>query len=243
MERKNFMFYLNWEEQINLMTDPELRKFILNLIRYHKGEPVELVSKVDKLTWAGIVPALEANNIKYEERIKANRENGKKGGAPIGNKNAKKEITTQNNPNNPIKDNREVISDNREEINENGEMLTDDSQLENGNSEEDKSEKINDNSSNYTGNYTGAILGKNEVEEINNNINSSFDGTDVNYQKYLFKFAVREKLQEKILATGYLKDGLFKYLKNNELKSIQQRMDPEEYKSVEPLLLEYLSFQ
>jgi len=81
------MFYHNWDEQIELMTDAELRNFIKNLIRYDKGEDVILNTKEEKLCWLGIVSALEINKQKWMTKS----ENGKLGGAPIGNRNAIKE--------------------------------------------------------------------------------------------------------------------------------------------------------
>lgn len=81
------MFYHNWDEQIDLMTEAELRNFIKNLIRYDKGENVVLNTKEEKLCWLGIVSGLEINKQKWITKS----ENGKLGGAPIGNKNAIKE--------------------------------------------------------------------------------------------------------------------------------------------------------
>lgn len=127
---------MNWELQVDLMDDAELRRFIKNLFRNTKGEEVELPTREEKLCWLGIAPALECNKIRYEQTVERNRKNGKLGGAPKGNQNAKKEestqynpsgcsenkittITTQNNPNNPIIDKREKINENRKILNEN----------------------------------------------------------------------------------------------------------------------------
>jgi hypothetical protein len=85
--KKSFMFYHNWDEQIDLMTEAELRNFIKNLIRYDKGEDVILNTKEEKLCWLGIVSGLEINKQKWITKS----ENGKLGGAPVGNKNAIKE--------------------------------------------------------------------------------------------------------------------------------------------------------
>lgn len=128
------MFYHNWKEQIDLMTEAELRNFINNLIRYDKGEEVILNTKEEKLCWLGIRLGLEINKNKYENICIRNRTNAQKAGAPIGNKNASrennrkqlnleksssdisgKEKTIQNNPNQSKQsDNREQIIDNRE---------------------------------------------------------------------------------------------------------------------------------
>jgi hypothetical protein len=127
MEKKSFLFYLNWKDQIDDLDDQELRRLINNLIKYHSGEEVDLQTKIDRLVWKGILPGLEANQDKYEKKVQANRENGKLGGAPKGNQNASKEKTTQINPEQPKQ------PDKREKINE---------RLVNGNREERKIEKI-----------------------------------------------------------------------------------------------------
>lgn len=124
-----FMFYMNWKKQIDELDDQELRRLINNLINYHLDEEIELLTKVDKLVWNGILPGLEANQDKYEKRILANRENGSKGGAPEGNQNARKD---KNNPNQPKQpDNREQVNDNSKNINSNSEK------------EKEKKEEIN----------------------------------------------------------------------------------------------------
>lgn len=144
MTQKSFLFYLNWEQQVDLMKDDELRRFIKNLCRYARGEDVELTSREEQLCWLGIVPALEINKVKYDKKSEANRENGKSGGAPKGNQNASKSKTTQNNPNNPIKDKSKKTnekskkeSDNGEYSNENWEKKTGKSQLETENRQDE----------------------------------------------------------------------------------------------------------
>jgi len=134
-----FMFYMSWEQQVDLMTDVELRRFIKNLCRYAEGEPIELPTREEKLCWLGILPALKINDEKYEKKVQANRENGKLGGAPKGNQNASKDKTTQINPEQPkqpdkreqINDNSKMETDNRKKINENREEIIDNTKLEN----------------------------------------------------------------------------------------------------------------
>jgi hypothetical protein len=81
-EKKSFMFYNSWGSQLEVLSDKELRRFINNLISYHTGKEVNLISKSDKLIWNGVLPGLEVNNIKYQQKVNRNRENGKKGGRP-----------------------------------------------------------------------------------------------------------------------------------------------------------------
>ena len=130
MEKKSFLFYLNWKDQIDDLDDQELRRLINNLIKYHLGEEIELPTKIDRIVWKGILPGLEANQDKWDRKVQANRENGKLGGAPKGNGNARKEKINPEQPKQP---------DNREQENDKSEMEIDNSKETN-----DKSEMEND---------------------------------------------------------------------------------------------------
>ena len=57
-ERLSFMFYTSWSSQLEVLSDKELRRFIENLICFHRGTEVNLKSKPDKLVWNGVLPAL-----------------------------------------------------------------------------------------------------------------------------------------------------------------------------------------
>lgn len=114
---------------MELMNDEQLRRFMYNLCKYHEEKDVELTSDFEKAIWFGIEPALKTNNKKYEARAEKSRENGKLGGAPLGNQNARKEDAVQNNLKQPKQpkqpDNREEISEKGKEINDNSEMIKD----------------------------------------------------------------------------------------------------------------------
>jgi hypothetical protein len=245
MERKSFMVYMTWEEQVDLMEDAELRRFIKNLFRFHKGEDVELPSRTEKLTWLGIQPALITNWDKYEQKVAAGKENGKKGGAPLGNQNASKSKTTQNNPNNPIKDKREQITGKSKKLKEKREKTNDNGKLENGNQKLEKEEI--EQSTDFTGTstsqyfceYTGTCLLKQEIDDINQLINTRFKDAQPEGKDTMFKSYVKELLQQKILSTGYFKSELFDYFNPRYINSIKQRLEPEQYEIVEPLLAEY----
>ncbi len=171
MEKSSFLFYLNWEQQVDLMEDDELRRFIKNLCRDARGEEADLPTKAERLCWLGIAPALAINKVKYEKRVESNRENGKLGGAPKGNQNAKKMETTQNNPNNPTIDNSKEVTGNSKEDNdknkeetENRKKQSDKSKDETGNSKQD-----NDKSKEKTNNYEETTV-KSEMKHTGTNI-------------------------------------------------------------------------
>ena len=137
-EKKSFLFYHSWKSSIDLIDDSTLRKFVNNLISYHEGAELVLESVEDNLLWNGVLPALELNNLKYNERIEKNRENGKKGGRPR-KINAKKEepnglFDKPKKPNGlfdkPKKpDNSKKLIVNRKNLNENTEDIIDNREL------------------------------------------------------------------------------------------------------------------
>ena len=94
--RESFIFYKSFYDSIKEL-DPKDQVLIYNAIFEHQfyGNEVEL-NNVSKSIFKLIIPLLEANNKRYE--------NGKKGGAPKGNQNARKykqEETTKNNQKQP----------------------------------------------------------------------------------------------------------------------------------------------
>jgi hypothetical protein len=222
MEKKSFLFYLNWEQQIDLMNDVELRNFIKNLCRFTNGEEVELKTREEKLCWLGILPALENNKVKYEKKVESNRENGKLGGAPKGNQNARKEETTQNNPNNLIRDNSKEINDNSKERIEKRLEKNEKRKLENENWEE-----LNDNCKNEK-EITGTNnTGPNEltIEELQNeNLRISTDF-----------YKIRKELSK----AGMIGDQLLKLVDDKDFSTIETKIGKEKLEQISPLIEEY----
>jgi len=106
----SFLFYTSWKDQIEEMNDDELRRFINNLINYHTGDEVELITRIDKFIWNGVLPALIKNQSNWNRKRTAAIENGKKGGRPSkptetqdNLKNPMGYLETQHNLNNPQK--------------------------------------------------------------------------------------------------------------------------------------------
>ena len=99
---------------MNMMNDQQVRRFINNLCNYTEGKEAEFPTELEKALWIGVLPSLKINDEKYERVLERNRKNGQQGGAPLGNQNARREETTQINPNNPISDKSKVITGNSE---------------------------------------------------------------------------------------------------------------------------------
>jgi hypothetical protein len=125
-EKVRFMFYTNWEKQLLKLNLEQRWTFVHNLIKYHSNrvDEIELPDLVDEMLWDGILPALEINQRKWEERANRSRENGKKN---LGN------VSINNNPKEPEKT-QQVISEPKEPVN--SKMLIVNSKLENENSKQ-----------------------------------------------------------------------------------------------------------
>lgn len=94
-KKKSFVFYRSYLDAAARMTDEQRLKFFDALISYGLDRtPVQDTGDVlIDIAFDFVVPLLDANYKKYED--------GKKGGAPKGNKNAKKK-TTKNNQKQPL---------------------------------------------------------------------------------------------------------------------------------------------
>ncbi|MFV0392073.1 MAG: DUF6291 domain-containing protein [Paludibacteraceae bacterium] len=90
MQKKSFVFYETWEENISDLNDASQLKIYKAITGFaFKGEIPDL-NPVEKMAFKFIKGDLERALEKYKVKTETNRENGKKGGAPKGNQNAKK---------------------------------------------------------------------------------------------------------------------------------------------------------
>lgn len=96
---RSFVFYETYLNSIEELEDEELELEVFRLISHYGIEGV-IINDVSK-TAKSIFRAHQFNIDKSLERRKIAIENGLKGGAPIGNDNAKKDKTTENNQNQP----------------------------------------------------------------------------------------------------------------------------------------------
>ena len=97
-ERKSFVFYGSYDEAIRMLESPEQRDLLYRAIADFglRGiYPEDTGDKLVDMALKFVRPLIDAN-LERKERA---RENGKYGGAPKGNQNARK--TTQNHPKQP----------------------------------------------------------------------------------------------------------------------------------------------
>ena len=97
----NFMVDLALKDFVNVLGDAQAGKLFKLLFMYAEGQEINesKLNSTTRLAFNAFKPGIDKGIKKYLSTIKRNRENGKKGGAPKGNQNAKKQSkTTQNNP-------------------------------------------------------------------------------------------------------------------------------------------------
>lgn len=82
-------------ECLKELDDQTLAKVMRMIFDWYDEKPVEPQTQIEKFAWKLILPRLESNKESYLALIERNKENGKKGGAPIGNKNASRNKTTE----------------------------------------------------------------------------------------------------------------------------------------------------
>ena len=100
--KRSFVFNIDWRDV--LMDYPaEVRYEVYDaIIEYAASGKLLDLKPLAKMAFSFIKKEMDYNNERYIEKVEKNRENGKKGGAPKGNRNAKKTKTkttetTQNN--------------------------------------------------------------------------------------------------------------------------------------------------
>lgn len=94
------LFYYEWEESFEELSDSEYRQMIQAIQKYAKsGELPKFEDRTMRSVFKLVRKAIDRNTERYDKKCQKNKENGKLGGAPKGNQNAKRKTTetTQNN--------------------------------------------------------------------------------------------------------------------------------------------------
>lgn len=107
--KKSFLLYVSSRVLFEMLSPEDCKKLILAIFDYNiDGKLLESESDVVKIAFEVMRQYMDENNERYEARCKANKENGKKGGAPRGNSNARKkkspktpQVVSEENPDNP----------------------------------------------------------------------------------------------------------------------------------------------
>jgi hypothetical protein len=103
MSKDNIIFYRQWWETIRELT-PEQQSVAYDALLRFAFDGVEPTDAIARAVTTTMRSTILRDREKYERVCERNRANGKRGGAPRGNENARKERiekTTQNNPKQP----------------------------------------------------------------------------------------------------------------------------------------------
>lgn len=105
-EKASFIIYKSWEDAFSMLSNEEQAQMMRNLFLWHRNEEPVLNTPSLKLVWSLIEFNLIQNAENYDKRSETSARNGKLGGAPKGNTNAKKQPiqpnSTYNNPNDNV---------------------------------------------------------------------------------------------------------------------------------------------
>lgn len=94
--RKSFVFYADWMQSVGPLPKEIRLEIYEAIIRYATKEEISELSPMAFVAFQFIRATIDRDTEKYELKVAANRENGRRGGRP------KKEEITQDNPNNPV---------------------------------------------------------------------------------------------------------------------------------------------
>lgn len=99
MKRDTYIVFGEWEDDLEDLNDEEIAALTKAFFKYVRtGEKPTFKDRMVRSCWRKIQQAEDRANAAYDEKCERNRRNGKKGGAPVGNRNATKQPkTTENN--------------------------------------------------------------------------------------------------------------------------------------------------
>lgn len=127
MAKKFIKLWDSYSEYFEPLSDAEVGRLVRAMINYSKDGTLPQLSGNERFVWGPIRREMDEDAEKMESFISKQAENGKKGGAPVGNSNARKQPkTTQNSPNQPktiqtTQDKGERIKDKGQRIKDIGE--------------------------------------------------------------------------------------------------------------------------
>lgn len=118
MAKDSFILYKSFYKPISRLSDKQLGRLFRAIFKYQLGEEVTVEEDIE-MAFGFFINQFEIDETKYHGIVERNRNNGRKGGAPIGNCNAKLKQpkqpsglnstqTTQNKPNDNDNDNDNV---------------------------------------------------------------------------------------------------------------------------------------
>lgn len=105
MASSSFIVYQEYEKYLQFLTDEEAGRLLKALFAFNAGEVVDIENPTVGIAYTAITSQMTRDKEKYEKRVQANRDNGKKGGRPPKEErkenNSAKPSETQDNPAKP----------------------------------------------------------------------------------------------------------------------------------------------
>lgn len=86
MDKQSFLFYYEYRQYFSLLTDAELGKLTRAIMDYEEFGTKPLLKGKVQMAFSAIRLRLDFDRQKYTTKCVSNRENGKKGGRPSGQK-------------------------------------------------------------------------------------------------------------------------------------------------------------
>ena len=86
----SFILYTSYYALIEGLTDEQLGQLTRAIFLYARDGKIIKLDPVVRMAFGFIIDDIKRNKAKYEEKVERWRENGRKGGAPKGNQNARK---------------------------------------------------------------------------------------------------------------------------------------------------------
>ena len=94
MAKNTVLIYTEWLETLNELSLEERGVILTAILHYQSGLELPEMDKVLRMVFIPIRQSIDRDNANYIIKCEKNRENGKLGGAPKGNQNAKKTTET-----------------------------------------------------------------------------------------------------------------------------------------------------
>ena len=97
---QNTLIYPSHYQLMEELTNEQAGILIKTIGKYQRGEDIVISDTLVKGVWLAMKHDFDVQKIKYKNKVKANQENGKKGGRPKNPKNPMGLLETQPNPKN-----------------------------------------------------------------------------------------------------------------------------------------------
>lgn len=93
--KDSFILFTEYKEQVDMLTDEQAGILFKAIFCYSAGEALPPMDAITKMAFSFIRSAMDRADDKYQRKVDANRENGRRGGRPAKNKQEEKPSVEQ----------------------------------------------------------------------------------------------------------------------------------------------------